>query len=232
MIGFNRLSNSVNVAGAVGLLILMVLIGWLTIPRANAAAQTKAASPKPGVSAAKVQDGKRIFETHRCIVCHGIEGQGSAQAGGPRIGPPPIPFSTFAEDVRNPSGTMPPYGKDSLPDSELAEVYVFLQSRPPPPQAEATPAGNAKNGELIYARYGCYECHGYQGQGSTKTGAPRIGPPPMPFEEFAKYIRHPTGSMPPYTDKVTSDSELADIYAFLKSRPIPPPAASIPLLNQ
>ena len=37
--------------------------------------------------------------------------------------------------------------------------------------------------------------------------------------------------MPPYTSKVVSDSELADIYAFLQSLPQPPAAKSIPLLN-
>jgi hypothetical protein len=36
--------------------------------------------------------------------------------------------------------------------------------------------------------------------------------------------------MPPYTSKVVSDAELADIYAYLQSIPTPPPASSIPLL--
>jgi cytochrome c1 len=38
--------------------------------------------------------------------------------------------------------------------------------------------------------------------------------------------------MPPYTEKVVSGQEFADIYAFLKSLPEPPKAKSIPLLNQ
>jgi len=38
------------------------------------------------------------------------------------------------------------------------------------------------------------------------------------------YVRKPTREMPPYTDKVVSDQELADIYAFLQSRPRPPAA--------
>jgi hypothetical protein len=37
--------------------------------------------------------------------------------------------------------------------------------------------------------------------------------------------------MPPYTAKVASDQDLADIYAYLKSFPTPPPAKDIPLLN-
>ncbi len=37
--------------------------------------------------------------------------------------------------------------------------------------------------------------------------------------------------MPPYTVKVVSDQELADIYAFLMAIPQPPPIDSIPLLK-
>jgi cytochrome c1 len=38
--------------------------------------------------------------------------------------------------------------------------------------------------------------------------------------------------MPPYTEKVVTDQELADIYAFLKSLPEPSKAKDIPLLNE
>jgi mono/diheme cytochrome c family protein len=87
---------------------------------------------------------------------------------------------------------------------------------------------NSQNGKHLYHSYGCYECHGGQGQGSPLSG-PRVGPDPMNFPSFASYIRHPSGQMPPYTRKVTSDSELADIYAFLKSLP-PPDVKKIPAL--
>ncbi len=89
---------------------------------------------------------------------------------------------------------------------------------------------NAKNGKQIYTSYGCYECHGREGQGSILSG-PSIGPHPTQFSAFVKYIRQPKGQMPPYTEKVVSDAELADIYAFLQSLPQPPDPKSIPLLN-
>jgi hypothetical protein len=38
--------------------------------------------------------------------------------------------------------------------------------------------------------------------------------------------------MPPYSAKAVSDADLADIYAFLLSRPQSEPAKSIPLLNE
>ncbi len=91
-------------------------------------------------------------------------------------------------------------------------------------------SGNAQNGKRIYSSYGCYECHGREGQGSKLTG-PRIAPDPTEFSAFVQYIRQPVGQMPPYTSKVVSDAELADIYAFLKALPQPPAAKSIPALN-
>jgi ubiquinol-cytochrome c reductase cytochrome c subunit len=101
-------------------------------------------------------------------------------------------------------------------------------------QSASKPAGaasrDAKNGKRIYTSYGCYECHGREGQGSMLTG-PRIGPHPAQFSAFVRYIRQPRGEMPPYTEKVVSDQELADIYAFLQSLPQPPDPKSILLLN-
>jgi ubiquinol-cytochrome c reductase cytochrome c subunit len=90
--------------------------------------------------------------------------------------------------------------------------------------------GNAKNGKRVYISYGCYECHGREGQGSVLSG-PRIGPDPIQLSPFVRYIREPKGQMPPYTEKVVSDAELADVYAFLQSLPQPPDPKSIPLLN-
>ena len=91
-------------------------------------------------------------------------------------------------------------------------------------------SGNTKNGKQIYTSDGCYECHGREGQGSMLSG-PRIGPHPIQFSGFVKSIRQPKGQMPPYTEKVVSDAELADIYAFLQSLPPPPDPKNIPLLN-
>ena len=98
--------------------------------------------------------------------------------------------------------------------------------------AETAPAGNAQNGKKNFASDGCYECHGLQGQGATQTGAARIGPPQLSLESFMSYVRHPTNQMPPYTSKATSDQDLTDIYAYLKSIPLPPKGKDIPLLNK
>jgi len=100
----------------------------------------------------------------------------------------------------------------------------------PAPQDEKPPAGNTQNGKKLYTNYGCFECHGHQAEG-TSAGGPRLGPKPISFPVFAKYIRQPAGQMPPFTVKVTSDADLADIYAFLQSLPQPPKPDTIPALK-
>jgi ubiquinol-cytochrome c reductase cytochrome c subunit len=84
----------------------------------------------------------------------------------------------------------------------------------------------AQNGKKLFDSYGCYQCHGHDGHGGA--GA-RLAPNPIPFTQFSKYVRQPTGEMPPYTTKVVSDKELKDIYDYLQSQPQPP--KTIPLLN-
>lgn len=92
-------------------------------------------------------------------------------------------------------------------------------------KADVPPSGNVQNGKKIFTSYGCYECHGYEAQGGP--AGPRLGPHPIPFSGFSIYIRHPSGQMPPYTRKVVSDQEVADIFAFVESLP-PPRAKSAP----
>jgi mono/diheme cytochrome c family protein len=92
------------------------------------------------------------------------------------------------------------------------------------------PAGDAKHGRELFEKYGCYQCHGREAQGGLGTG-PKLGPKPIAFAAVQKYIRQPTGQMPPYTAKVVSDKDLADIYAFLQSRTPPQPVKDIPLLS-
>ena len=94
------------------------------------------------------------------------------------------------------------------------------------------PAGDKDAGKRLFMNNGCYGCHGREGQGATQATGPRIGPPLLSLEAFASYIHHPTGQMPPYTDKVVSEKELADIYAYLQSVPKSRAGKDIPLLNQ
>ncbi len=88
-------------------------------------------------------------------------------------------------------------------------------------------AADAKKGKELYLSHGCYECHGTVGQGGS--AGPRIAPPRTSEEAVARYLRQPSGQMPPYTAKVLPDADVADIFAYLKSLPEPP--KNIPLLK-
>ena len=46
-----------------------------------------------------------------------------------------------------------------------------------------------------------------------------------------RYVRKPTGAMPAFTEKVLTDAELTDIYAYLRSVAAPKAIKDIPLLN-
>ena len=97
--------------------------------------------------------------------------------------------------------------------------------------ALAQPAtnGNVEQGKRVFVKDGCYECHGYAGQGG-RDGA-RLAQTAMPLPSFVRYVRRPAGAMPAFTQKVLSDQELADIYAYLKSLPAAKPGAEIPMLR-
>jgi mono/diheme cytochrome c family protein len=98
--------------------------------------------------------------------------------------------------------------------------------------SDAPRQGNAENGKKLFMADGCYECHGRMGQGAAQTGAARIGPPILPFEAFEGYVRNPANNMPPYSAKAVPEKDLADIYTYLKSIPMPPKGKDIPLLNK
>jgi len=94
-----------------------------------------------------------------------------------------------------------------------------------------TKPGDPVNGKRLFERNGCYQCHGYVGQGGV-AGA-RLAQTRLTQVAFMAYVRNPaSGGMPPYRAKVMSDQELTDVYAHIKTFPEPKPVKDIPLLNQ
>jgi len=95
----------------------------------------------------------------------------------------------------------------------------------------AAPAGDVAKGKANFDRVGCWQCHGREGQGGRE--GPRIAAPvPLAYPALSGFVRTTSGDMPPYTEKVLSNQELTDIYAYLQSIPAPPDHKSIPLLAQ
>jgi mono/diheme cytochrome c family protein len=77
----------------------------------------------------------------------------------------------------------------------------------------------------LFVRYGCYQCHGYEGQGGE---ALRIAPSPYPFEVFAAKVRKPANEMPAYASEVLSDAELQALYRYVRAIPEPPVDLPLP----
>ena len=102
---------------------------------------------------------------------------------------------------------------------------LFRSAAPAP-----APQGDAAKGKANFERVGCYQCHGFRGQGGRE--GPRIADPvPLAWPAFQAWVRTTSGDMPPYTQKVLSDAELADIYAYIQSVPKAPDFKSIPILS-
>jgi mono/diheme cytochrome c family protein len=88
--------------------------------------------------------------------------------------------------------------------------------------------GNAANGKKLFDTVGCFECHGWAGQGGG-AGPKLINPPVYPA--FIVQLRTPRQIMPPFTEKVLTNQQAADIYAYIVTFPKPPDAKTIPLLQ-
>src|SRR5438270_9432321 len=96
-------------------------------------------------------------------------------------------------------------------------------------QGAASAADAAKGKILFTQKYGCYQCHGTEGQGSVATG-PKLAPNPLPYEALSSFIRTSSRNMPPYREQVLPEADLQDIYAYLQSIKPAPDWKSIPLL--
>ena len=109
-------------------------------------------------------------------------------------------------------------------------ILTALIALPVIAAAQTAPAGNAEKGKQVFMKENCYYCHGTAGQGG-RDGA-RIAQTALNVQGMIRYVRKPTGGMPAFTEKMLTDQQLTDIYAYLKSLPTAKAAKDIPLLDQ
>lgn len=122
-----------------GLSIPLVVLGLIALSSPDIAGvfaqNQKPASPGGAPPAGNVENGKKAFIQHGCFSCHGFSGEGGP---GARLAQNPIPFQAFEQYVRRPRRSMPPYGTQ-VSDQELADIYAFIKSIPPSPDAKSIP---------------------------------------------------------------------------------------------
>ena len=94
--------------------------------------------------------------------------------------------------------------------------------------AQSSP-GSAEKGKAAFVQNGCWQCHGFVGQGGI--AGVKLAPDPKPIEYIQAFVRNSVGPMPKYSEKILSNQDLIDIHAYLKSIPKGPDYKSIPLLN-
>jgi mono/diheme cytochrome c family protein len=99
-------------------------------------------------------------------------------------------------------------------------------------RAQDAPPGDAAEGKRLYLAVGCFTCHGRSGQGGAMNGpAPVLAKTVMPFEGFKGQLRSPVNEMPAYSEKVMTDKQIADIYAFVESLPGPRPTKDMKIFD-
>jgi len=95
--------------------------------------------------------------------------------------------------------------------------------------AAPAPQGDVERGKAAFLRVGCYTCHGYEGQG---VPGRKLAPNPLPYPAFSNFVRTSPREMPTYTTQVLPEQDLADIHAYLRSKPASPNPGAIPLLQE
>ncbi len=99
-------------------------------------------------------------------------------------------------------------------------------------RAQDAPPGDPVEGKRLYLAVGCFTCHGRSGQGWAMNGpAPILAKTQMPFEGFKGQLRSPVNDMPTYSEKVMTDKQVADIYAFVESLPGPRPTKDMKIFD-
>jgi mono/diheme cytochrome c family protein len=111
-----------------------------------------------------------------------------------------------------------------------------LPNRPAP---TSLVTGNAANGKALYYSYGCYACHGYNGETGARAFVGRWGN--LATEQaFLTFLRGranvapltPSTSMPNFSQASLPDKQAKDIYAYIRTfKSSAPELKDIPTLN-
>ena len=91
-------------------------------------------------------------------------------------------------------------------------------------------ASASEKGKQLFVKHGCWQCHGFVGQGGV--AGPALVPEVMPLEAMVNFVRNSSRAMPPYKEAILPDADMNEIHAYLVALPKPADPKSIPLLKQ
>lgn len=169
---------------------------------------------QPELMQAAIEGGRAAFKVH-CVQCHGSGAAGSK--GYPNLndddwlwgGDLKTVETTIIHGIRSPDhdqtrmSLMPAFGKDQLlPPAAIDDVVAYVRSISGQQKADAA----ARRGAAVFAD-NCAVCHGPQGTGDRKLGAPNLTDAIWLFGGDAESIRESVwnsrgGVMPRWDDKL------------------------------
>lgn len=117
----------------------------------------------------------------------------------------------------------------------LTAAALFAQNRPAP---TSPVTGNATHGKALYYSYGCYACHGYNGETGYRAFVGNWGHLANE-QEFITFLRQranvapitPSDRMPNFSENVMSDKQAQDIYAYIRTFKSSAPKSADPTLT-
>ncbi len=110
---------------------------------------------------------------------------------------------------------------------------------PNKPEPTSPVSGNTATGKKLFYSYGCYACHGYNGETGYRAFVGNWGHLANE-QEFITFLRQrvnvapvvPSDRMPNFSANVMSDKQAKDIYAYIRTfKSSAPPLKDIPTLN-
>ena len=122
----------------------LAVVGALVIAAAHSS--ELAARPAQGTStpanaqtapSGNAENGKDLYVKLACYSCHNYDASGAGT--GPRLAPSPLPWALFNRAIRTPSSAMPPYTTKTLSEAQLADIYAYMKTFPPPPSLASIP---------------------------------------------------------------------------------------------
>jgi mono/diheme cytochrome c family protein len=105
---------------------------------ASALAQPPSASVGAEAPRGNAERGRALYVDRACWQCHGLAAQGGGIAG-PRLAGRVQVWAVLSLYVRRPTEEMIPYTAKVLPDNELADIFEWLRTLPPPLPVDRLP---------------------------------------------------------------------------------------------
>lgn len=109
---------------------------------------------------------------------------------------------------------------------------------PDKPAPTSPVSGNAVTGKKLYYSYGCYACHGYNGETGYRAFVGNWGHLATEHD-FVMFLRGranvapviPSDRMPNFSEEVLSDKRANDLYAYIRTFKSSAPVAADPTLS-